>query len=51
MFKNPCFRTPFDSQHAKESQKLLESARQLHLLYFFIILWEIELENVPVSNI
>ena len=27
MSKNLCFRTPFVSQHAKEPQKLLKSAR------------------------
>ena len=27
MSKNPCFRTPFDSRYAKESQTVLKSVR------------------------
>ena len=34
MSKKACFRTPFDSQHAKGSQALLESPRG-HIYYIF----------------
>ena len=34
IFKKPCFRTPIDSQHVKESQTLLKSARK-HFYHFF----------------
>ena len=39
MSKNPCFRTPFDSQHAKGSKRLLKIARK-HFYYNFSWLWE-----------
>ena len=39
MSKNPGFRTPFDSQHAKGSKRLLKIARK-HFYYNFSWLWE-----------
>ena len=39
MSKNPGFRTPFDSQHAKGSKRLLKIARK-HFYHNFSWLWE-----------
>ena len=50
MSKNSRFRKPFDSQHAKWSQKLLKSAYNTFII-FLITLTKIELENVSVSDL
>ena len=50
MFKTSRFRTSFESQQGKESEKHLKSAWQQHFYHIFIILVKIELENVPVSD-
>ena len=39
MSKKSCFRKPFDSQHAKGSQRLLKCARQ-HFYHICSLLWE-----------
>ena len=49
MFKNPCFRKPFKSQHVKGSDTA-EICMTALLTYFSITLTEIALENVCVSN-
>ena len=50
MFKKSRFRTPFESQQGKESEKHLKPAWQQHFYHIFIIFVKIELENVPVSG-
>ena len=51
MSKKHRFRSPFDGQHPKASQTLLDSARQQFLSYFSITLGEIEVQNVSLSDI
>ena len=45
MSKKPCFGTPCDSQHVKESEKVTKALPPYH----FITLAKIELENVRPS--
>ena len=40
MFKNSCFRRPFDKKHSKRSEALLKFAWQ-HLYHTYWSLWEI----------
>ena len=47
--KKPRFRTPPDSQHAKQSQTLI--SKTAFLLYFSITLRKMEFENVSLSDI
>ena len=42
------FRTRFDSQHVKAS-KILTTSHRERFYHFFIILWEVHLENVSHS--
>ena len=50
MSKKSRLRTPFDSQHAKGSQTLLEYPTQHFLSNFFITLDKTELENVSIND-
>ena len=50
MSKNQRLKTPFDSQHEKESQTLLKSLLQQFYHILLIILTEIELQGVSFSD-